>query len=135
MSQLYDFENSESDCNEVVTVLNKLARTIRRRNEKWWIDIRTGEPLTRNFGELIALMHSELSEALEANRKNKMDDKLPHRKGEVTEIVDAMVRELDAVGGLGWDEFGEVFIEKLLFNAVRPDHQIEHRLGEEGKQY
>ena len=35
----------------------------------WYTNPQTGEKIERNFGELIALMHSELSEALEADRK------------------------------------------------------------------
>ena len=55
---------------ETEIMLNDLAYDIRTQNEKWWRDIETGEPLERNVGELIALAHSELSEALEAHRKN-----------------------------------------------------------------
>ncbi|MGI9505240.1 MAG: hypothetical protein ACR2RE_19545, partial [Geminicoccaceae bacterium] len=47
-------------------------------NAGWYRDPQTGEPIERNFGEVVALMHSELSEALEADRKGLMDDKLPH---------------------------------------------------------
>lgn len=48
----------------------------------WYRDPATGQPIKRNFGEVVALMHSELSEALEADRKGLMDDKLPHRDGQ-----------------------------------------------------
>lgn len=37
----------------------------------WLNDPITGEPITRNDGEAIALMHSELSEALEAIRNSE----------------------------------------------------------------
>ena len=60
--------------------LNDYARETHAANISWWRDPRTGEPIIRNFGELIALCHSELSEALEGHRKNLMDDKLPQRK-------------------------------------------------------
>lgn len=60
--------------------LNDYAKEVHKANAKWWVDVRTGEPLQRNFGELIALCHSELSEALEGHRKNLQDDKLPNRK-------------------------------------------------------
>src|ERR1700688_3294427 len=40
----------------------------------WWKDAKTRQPIERNFGELIALIHSELSEALEGDRKNLMSD-------------------------------------------------------------
>ena len=58
--------------------LNDYARECHEANQKWWHDLHTGERLNRNFGELIALVHSELSEALEGHRKDLMDDKLPH---------------------------------------------------------
>ena len=48
-----------------------------------------------NKGERIALMHSELSEALEAVRKPGPDDKLPHLDSETVELADAIIRILD----------------------------------------
>lgn len=51
--------------------LNSLAQRVHQANRKWWTNLETGEyPIERNFGELIALVHSELSEALEGHRKN-----------------------------------------------------------------
>ena len=48
----------------------------------------------------LALIHSEISEALEADRKDLMDDHLPHRKGIEVELADAMIRILDLAGAL-----------------------------------
>ncbi|QPC91477.1 hypothetical protein [Mesorhizobium sp. INR15] len=65
-------------------------------NAGWYTDPKTGEPIERNFGEVVALMHSELSEALESHRKNKRrDDKLPHRGAVEVELSDAILRILD----------------------------------------
>lgn len=61
----------------------------------WYTDPKTGQPIERNFGEVVSLMHSELSEALEADRKGLMDDKLPHRDGREVEFADCIIRELD----------------------------------------
>src|SRR5690606_34482374 len=58
----------------------------------WWTDPVTGEPKDRNDGECIALMHSELSEALEGIRKNSNDDHLPHRKSVEVELADTLIR-------------------------------------------
>ena len=100
----------------------------------WWSDITTGERKERNNGELIALMHSELSEALEADRKNLMDDKLPHRKGIEVELADALIRIFDFAGGRNLDLAGAL-IEKMEYNAKRADHKIENRKEENGKKY
>lgn len=114
--------------------LNDYAAEVHKANEKWWIDIHTGNRIERNFGELIALCHSELSEALEGHRKNLMDDKLPHRKMAEVELADCVIRIFDICGGLGYDLQG-AFAEKMAYNAVRADHQREHRLKENGKKY
>jgi len=47
-------------------------------------------------GEAIALMHSELSEALEADRAgNPPDDKIPEFSGLEAELADVIIRILD----------------------------------------
>ena len=69
--------------------------------------------------QLLALIHSEISEALEADRKDLMDDKLPHRTGLEVELADALIRIFDMAGGLGMDLGGAVE-EKLEYNRSRP---------------
>ncbi len=100
----------------------------------WWSDLVTGERKDRNVGELLCLVHSEISEAMEGHRKNQMDDKLPHRKMIEVELADAVIRILDIAGGLGLD-LGGALTEKLQFNAQRADHKIENRVKEDGKKY
>jgi len=100
----------------------------------WYTDPATGEPITRNFGEVVALMHSELSEALEADRKGLMDDKLPHRDGREVEFADLIIRVLDTAAALGLDVAGAL-IEKNRFNAQRADHKLSARQSENGKKY
>jgi len=114
--------------------INSLAADVHRANHKWWVDLHTGEPLNRNAGELIALIHSELSEALEGVRKNLMDDKLPHRKMEEVEMADALIRILDYCAGRGLD-IGAAYVEKMAYNASRADHSREERLKENGKKF
>lgn len=65
----------------------------------WWTDLETGEPIEKEFEECLALIHSELSEALEGHRKNLMDDKVPHRKMVEVELADAFIRVCDTAGG------------------------------------
>ena len=114
--------------------LNDYSKEVHQANQKWWHDIRTGECLTRNFGELIALCHSELSEALEGHRKNLQDDKLPNRKMAEVELADCLIRIFDVAEGFGFDLEG-AYQEKMAYNAVRADHKPENRLLEHGKKY
>ena len=113
-----------------------LSKRVHAANEKWWQDIDTGAPIKRNKGELLALIHSEISEALEGERKNLMDDKLPQYPMAVVEIVDAIIRELDYLNGFlpDWN-IDEVFEAKMAFNATREDHKHEARKIAGGKQF
>jgi hypothetical protein len=99
----------------------------------WYKNPATGEDIKRNFGEVVALMHSELSEALEADRKGLMDDKLPHRDGREVEFADLIIRVLDTAAALGLDVPGAI-IEKNRFNKVRSDHRLSSRASG-GKRY
>jgi hypothetical protein len=114
--------------------LNTLASIIHIDNRKWWEDLKTGERLNRNVGEMLCLVHSEISEAMEAHRKNLMDDKLPHRSGVEVELADAIIRILDMADGLGLD-IGGATMEKLAYNRTRADHKREARMAEGGKAY
>ena len=114
--------------------LNRYVNYVHSQNTKWWTDINTREKLNRNVGEMIALCHSELSEALEGHRKNLQDDHLPHRKMLEVELADCIIRIFDLAGGLGLDLNG-AFWEKLEYNKTRADHSDEARRAENGKKY
>lgn len=114
--------------------LNDYAHQVHQANLKWWLDLETQQPITRNVGELLMLCVSELSEALEGNRKNLMDDKLPHRKMFEVEIADCMIRLFDICAGLGLDIEG-AYHEKMAYNRTRADHTIEGRKSAGGKKY
>jgi hypothetical protein len=117
------------------------------RASGWWDDLKTGKDLTfsyaalapgvkppRNIGELLCLVHSEISEAMEGARKGLMDDKLPHRTMLEVELADAVIRLFDMAGGLSLDLPGAI-AEKLEFNAQREDHKPENRRAEGGKTF
>ena len=103
----------------------------------WWAD-KDGNRIDPNvlevFATKIALIHSEVSEALEGGRKNKRDDHLPHRPSVEVELADALIRIFDTAGAMGLDLAGAV-IEKLAYNQAREDHRPEHRHGDGGKQF
>ena len=114
--------------------LNDLSASVHQANIKWWHDLQTGEPISRNKGELLALIHSEISEALEGERKNLMDDHLPHRRMAEVELADAIIRIFDYCGAFGYDLQG-AFEEKMEYNRHRADHKPENRAKEGGKKF
>lgn len=103
-------------------------------NSGWYRNPKTGRRVKRNFGEVVALMHSELSEALEADRKGLMDKHLPHRPGVEVEFADCIIRILDTAAALGLDVAGAL-IEKNRVNMHRADHKLMNRNAENGKRY
>ena len=74
-----------------------------------------------------------MSEALEADRKGLMDDKLPDRPGHEVEFADCIIRILDTAFALELDVPGAL-IEKNRFNKTRADHKLEARAAG-GKKY
>lgn len=76
----------------------------------------------RSFPELIALMHSELSESLESYRDNEdaivmRDDGKPDGYG--IELADAVIRVMDACEHLGLD-LESLVMTKMAYNRTRP---------------
>jgi NTP pyrophosphatase (non-canonical NTP hydrolase) len=117
----------------IIKCLNSLAASIHRANYHWWHNAE-GVKLERNKGELLCLIHSEISEAMEGERKGLMDDHLPHRPMAEVELADAIIRILDYADAHGYDLDGAV-AEKMEYNSKRADHKPENRAKDGGKKW
>jgi len=74
----------------------------------------------RNKGELLCLMHSELSECMEAIRKpDIVDQHLPNLDPQAVELADCVIRIMDYGHAFGLD-IAEAVVLKMQFNAKRP---------------
>lgn len=133
MKELADFNKEEIVIAEGIEALVNLCHG-KAVEGGWWTDINTGQKKQRNQGEQLMLMVSEISEAMEACRKNLMDDKLPHRKGVEVELADAVIRIGDFCGAYNLD-LGGAILEKIQYNSTREDHRPENRKKAGGKQW
>lgn len=77
----------------------------------------------RNDGEMICLMHSELSEAMEGLRKGLNDDHIPEFKMVEAELADTVIRIFDMAHARGY-RLPEAVLAKMAYNKTRP-----HRHG------
>lgn len=102
----------------------------------WWT-AKDGTPLQDNpyvVGQKLLLIHSEISEATEGDRKGAMDSHLPHRPTVEVELADAFIRICDLAAAYGMDLGGAV-VEKMAYNKTRADHSVAARAGTNGKKY
>ena len=79
--------------------INQYAQKIYQQNKDvgWWDDP------DRCIYQTMQLISTEIAEATEGERKNLMDDHLPHRKMGEVELADALIRVLDLGGHFEWN--------------------------------
>lgn len=125
---------------EVQVAGNALTQVCHRAAAQWWIDLETGEDVRTwpaKYLKLwilskLALVTTEVSEAVEGIRKDLPDDHLPMYSMFECELADTVIRVFDLAGGLNV-HLGDVIAAKLAYNAQRADHKIENRKAEGGK--
>ena len=85
---------------------------VNAKEHGWW-------ETDRNNGEMIALMHSELSEALEYLRHEPaMDDHCPELLGPEAEFADTVIRIMDFCWARGYN-LGKAIQIKHAYNMNR----------------
>jgi len=121
--------------NNKILGLNECAKDCHEAAVKggWWHDSE-GKKKERNVGELLCLIHSEISEAMEGARKGLMDTHLEHKSMMEVELADAIIRIFDLAESKNFN-LGKTIYEKLEYNRSRADHKIKNRLKEGGKKF
>jgi hypothetical protein len=93
--------------------IDKLAKEIYEQNVKvgWW------DNPERCILETMQLVSTEIAEATEGERKNLMDDHLPHRIMAEVELADTLIRVLDLGGHFEWHYYSLTEVNPM-FSSV-----------------
>lgn len=78
--------------------INEYAAKVYAQNVAvgWW------DNPDRDIFQTLQLVNTEIAEATEGDRKDLMDDHLPHRKMVEVELADTLIRLFDLAGRYGW---------------------------------
>lgn len=98
-----------------MSTINALAKVIYEQNKSvgWWDDP------NRCTYQTLQLVSTEIAEATEGERKNLMDDHLPHRAMGEVELADTLIRLLDLAGRYDWEfkQDGGYYIASYLHST------------------
>jgi NTP pyrophosphatase (non-canonical NTP hydrolase) len=99
-----------------VAIMDQLQKdAYKTAEDKGWVS----RDVVLNFGETIALMHSELSEALEAMRyENPPSEHIPEFSGVEEEFADVVIRMLHNCEARGW-RLADAIVAKMAYNKTR----------------
>jgi len=100
--------------NEIDCDLNELAQQMHAQNVAagWWKD------MNRDLFQTLQLTSTELAEATEGERKDLMDDHIPHRKMGEVELADTLIRILDLAGRYQWVYDPDTGVEAFMFEQT-----------------
>jgi len=114
--------------------INSLCEQIYAANVKagWFRDPITRRNIKRDPMVMLMLIVTEVAEAAEGYRKDKLDDHLIDRPAIEVELADVLVRVFELAGYLDL-QLGKSFVRKILYNAQRADHTLANRAKEGGK--
>lgn len=137
---------------EIAFALGKMTEDIREVNVAKGFRVPEGGPGSNTFGDYIALLHSEVSEALEAYRSWKLEDATqvvtsygeedhmgnahPIRtegkpEGVGSELADVLIRLVDMADVFGID-LAQEYHRKLAYNRTRTFQHGGRVLNSEG---